>query len=246
VYNAAMNEIALATAPPVVQQTTSSTTSTSSSSSVLASGGILYGDQTIESISSQLTQIVTNLTQTGSTSYNSLDSIGLSLDSSHTVYSSNTDSYGGTVNSSTTGAIATTSADGTDGQFLPLDISTFTAAFAADPNAVANLFVSTSATATSGLTNGLGSYLTGVTGFPTNLASGIVGTVPVVSLLQADENAGTAEITALNQSIKDVTDKANAQADALRAQATSSEALISKYQSEQSVVNQLSGSSSSS
>jgi hypothetical protein len=64
--------------------------------------------------------------------------------------------------------------------------------------------------------------------------------------LQSDENAGTAEITSLNQSIKSVTDKANAQADLLRAQATASEALVSKYQSEQSVVNQLSGTTSSS
>ncbi len=189
---------------------------------------------------------MTSLTQNGNTTYNSLDSIGLSLDTQHTVYESNTDSYGGTVDTSSSGPIATSTADGTDGQFQALDVTTFTAAFAADPNAVASLFVSTSATSTTGLTNQLGALLTQVTGSPTSLVSGLVGTIPAVSLIQGDENAATAQITALNQSITDVTDKANAQADLLRAQATASETLISKYQSEQSVVNQLSGSSSSS
>jgi flagellar capping protein FliD len=245
-YNAALNEISIATAPPVVQQSTSSAGSTTATSSVLASGGVLYGDQTIENMSTQLTQIVTDLSQNGSTSYNSLQSIGLSLDSSHTVYQSNTDAYGGTVDATTTGPVATTTADGTDGQFTALDVASFTAAFAADPSAVASLFVSTNASSAGGLTNQLGSYLTGVTGFPTSLVSGLAGTVPPISLLQGDEDAATAEITALNQSIKNVTDQANAQADLLRQQATASEALISFYQSEQSEVNQLSSSSSSS
>jgi hypothetical protein len=190
--------------------------------------------------------MVSGLAYNGSTSYNSLSSIGLSLDSSHTQYQSNTDAYGGTVNTSTSGPIATSSVDGTDGQFLPLDVSQFTAAFAADPSVVAGLFVSTSATSTNGLTNQLGAYLTGVTGEPTSLVTGLIGAIPAVSLLQADENSGSAQITALQQSITNVQDKANAQADAMRAEDTASEALISKYQSEQSIVNQLSGSSSSS
>jgi flagellar hook-associated protein 2 len=245
-YNAAMSEISIATAAPVVQQTKSTTGSNTSSSSLLASGGPLYGDQTIESIGSRLTQMITGLTQNGNTSYNSLQSIGLSLDSSHTVYQSNTNAQGGTIDATQSGAVATTTVDGTDGQLLPLDVTSFAAAFAADPIAVANLFISTSNTSTTGLTNQIGSYLTGVTGFPTSLVTGLVGSIPVTSLLQSDENAGTAEITSLNQSIKSVTDKANAQADLLRAQATASEALVSKYQSEQSVVNQLSGTTSSS
>jgi flagellar hook-associated protein 2 len=244
-YNATMNEIALATAPPIVAQTATATAG-SSASSVLASGGILYGDQTIEALSSRLTQLVTGLTDNGSTSYNSLQSIGLSLDSSHTVYQSNTNAQGGTVDATQSGAIATSSVDGTDGQFLPLDVTTFTAAFAADPSAVASMFVSTSRTSTQGLTNNLGAYLTGVTGFPTSLVSGLVGSIPAVSIMQSDENASSAQITALTQSIKSVTDNANAQANLLRAQATASEVLMSKYQSEQSAVNQLSGTSSSS
>ena len=193
-----------------------------------------------------MTQLVTSLSDNGSASYNSLQSIGLSLDSSHTVYQSNTDAYGGTVNSATSGPVATSTADGTDGKFLPLDATTFAAAFAADPSAVANMFVSTSAKSTAGLTNQLGAYLTGVTGTPTTLVSGLVGSIPTVSLLQSDEDAATAEITGLNQSIKHVTDAANAQADLLRAQATASEALVSKYQSEQTFANQLSSSNASS
>jgi flagellar hook-associated protein 2 len=246
VYNAVMNEISVATAPPVVQQSKSSVGSTTASSSVLAAGGVLYGDQTISTISSRLAQIVSGLAHNGSSSYNSLQSIGLALDSTHTVYQSNTDSQGATIDKTTSGAIASTSADGTDGSFAPLDLAKFSAAFAADPSAVASLFVSTSRTSTNGLTNQLGAYLTGVTGFPTSLVSGLVGTIPVISILQADENADTAQITSLNQSIKQVTDKANAQADMLRAQATASEALVAKYQSEQSAVNQISGTTSSS
>ncbi len=219
-YNAALNEIALATAPPVVQQTSSSTTGTTSSSSVLASGGVLYGDQTVQAISSRLTELVSSISNNGSSTYNSLQSVGLSLDTSHTVYQSNTDSYGGTVDSTTTGAISTSSADGTDGQLQPLDIAAFTAAFAADPSAVAGLFTSTAANGSltsaanqsNGLSYQLGSYLTEVTGSPTALANGIVGDIPVISLLQGDENAQTAEITALNLSIKNTTAKANAQA----------------------------------
>jgi flagellar capping protein FliD len=245
-YNAAMNEIAMATAPPVVQQTDSSTSSTTATSSTLDSGGVLYGDETIENMSNQLTQLVSGLMQNGSTTYNSLDSIGLSLDTSHVVYQSNTDAYGGTIDSTESGPIATTTSDGTDGQFSPLDVATFSAAFAADPSAVASLFVSTSTTSTTGLTNSLGAYLTGVTGSPTDLQSGIVGSIPPVSLLQGDENAATAEISALNQSIATVTNNANNQANQLRAEATASESLISMYQSEQTYANELAGSSSSS
>ena len=214
-YNAALNEIAIATAPPVVQQNASSTTATTSSSSVLNQGGILYGDQTISGVKDRLTDIVSSLTSNTSTSYNSLESIGLSLDTQHTVYESNTDSYGGTVDSTQSGPVASTTADGTDGQFQALDVATFTAAFAADPNAVAGLFVSTGSSST-GLSSEIGAYLTGVTGTPTSLQSGLVGTIPPVSLLQSDENTSTAQITALNQSIKDVTDRANAQANQLR------------------------------
>jgi flagellar capping protein FliD len=144
------------------------------------------------------------------------------------------------------GPIATSTQDGTDGQFSPLDVSTFTAALAADPSAVASLFVSSSATSTEGLSNQLGAYLTGVTGNPTSLVTGLIGTIPAVSVLQGDENATTAEISSLNSSIAKNQDAANAQADLLRAQATASEGLISQYQSEQSLVNQIGSSSSSS
>jgi flagellar hook-associated protein 2 len=246
IYNAAMNEIALATAPPVIQQSNSSATTTGASSTALNQGGILFGDQSVSDITNSLINMVSGLTDNGSTSYNSLASVGLALDTQHTVYTANTNAFGGTVDSTQSGPIATSTADGTDGQFQALDIATFTAAFAADPSAVASLFVSASTTSTTGLTNSLGAFLTGVTGTPTSLESGLAGTVPAVSLMQGDENAITAEITGLNQSIKAVTDNANAQANQLRAEATASETLISKYQSEQSYVNGLGGSSSSS
>ena len=115
-----------------------------------------------------------------------------------------------------------------------LDVTTFTAAFEADPTAVSNIFNSAS-----GLVEQLGSYLTSATGLPTQATSGLVGSIPDVSLVQNDENQVSSQITSLQDYIKTIDDEANAQADLLRAEYTSSESLIAQYQSLQSYVSQL-------
>jgi flagellar hook-associated protein 2 len=241
VYNAALNEIATASAAPIVQQNKSTTASSTTTSSQLVTGGVLYGDEAVRSMAATLSSLVYGISTTGSLSYNSLQSIGLSPDSTHQVFTSNKDANGQTINTAAGGLIQSTTALGTSGQFLPLDVAKFSAAFEADPSTVGNLF-----TAAGGLAYKLGTYLTSVTGAPTLLATGLAGSTPKTSLFGGDENTVTAQITSLNQVVQQVTDRANAQADRLRAQFSASEALVAQYQSEQSLFNQITGSSSSS
>lgn len=88
-------------------------------------------------------------------------------------------------------------------------------------------------TGSNGLTSQLGAYLTGVTGAPTILNQGVVGTVPAVSLINNYETTNTDAITNLQQQIQQLTDNANAQANNLRAQFTASESAIAELQAEQ-------------
>jgi flagellar capping protein FliD len=151
--------------------------------------------------------------------------------------SSDTSSTSTTVSS---GALSVSQADGTSGQLLPLDISTFEAAFAANPSAVASIFQDSQ----QGLVQTLGSYLTTVTGLPTQTTTGLIGNIPSTSLIQSDENSNSAQIQSLQDYIKQINDEANAQADFLRAEFTSSEALIAQYQAVQGQIGQLSQSTS--
>jgi len=239
-YNAAINEINTASQAPVVQQTDSTTsTSTTSSSSQLSSGGALYNDLIVEELKDQLISIVSDVFSGGGTSYNSLSAIGISLDSTHSVFAAggtanNATSDSDTTSSGSSGSITLQTQDGTSGQLEPLDVATFTAAFEADPTAVSNIFNSAN-----GLVQQLGSYLTSATGVPTQATSGLVGSVPDVSLIQNDENQVTSQVTSLQDYIKQIDDEANAQADLLRAEYTSSETLIAGYQSLQTYVSQL-------
>jgi flagellar hook-associated protein 2 len=226
-YNAAINEIDTASAAPVVQSTTGSQSqgsSTTGSSQVVQNGGILFGDSTIEEMKNELVNLTTNMFS-GNLTYQSFSSIGLNLDSSVNQVTANaTTSYG------SAGATTTSTIDGTDGQFAQLDTAAFTAALTANPNEVSALF-----TSTKGLIGQLGAYLTTVTGNPTLVNNSIVGTIPVSNdaLLSANEAANTNSINSTQTFIKLLTDRANAQANQLRAEFTNSEALASQYQSEQ-------------
>jgi len=169
---------------------------------------------------------------------NSLSSIGVGLDSTHQVFAASGTANNATSDSDTTassgGPITLQTQDGTSGQLEPLDVTTFTAAFEADPTAVSDIFNSAN-----GLVQQLGSYLTTATGLPTQATSGLIGTIPDVSLIQNDENQVSSQITSLQDYIKTIDDQANAQADLLRAEYTSSETLIAQYQSLQTYVSQL-------
>src|SRR6185312_13307630 len=169
-YNAAINEINTATAPPVIQQNNSSNAagSTQASSQQIASGGTLYGDFSIETLKDKLISLAQNIVHNGNSSFQSLSTIGLALDSSHEVLSANNSAPGSSTAS--TGPIAVSEASGTSGASAPFDLAKFGAAFAAHPDAVASIF-----TASDGIVATFGTYLTTVTGLPTTTVNGLLG-----------------------------------------------------------------------
>jgi hypothetical protein len=117
---------------------------------------------------------------------------------------------------------------GTNGLLAPLNVTTFLAALQANPSAVQGLIVGANS-----LTEQLGSYLATVTGAPTLLNAGPVGTVPSVSLIQNDENGNNDTITNLQQQVAQITDEANMQANSLRSGFVDSETAIAGLQAEQ-------------
>lgn len=228
-YNSTVTEIGNATQPPVVTGTAPGSSATNSQA---VGAGILWGNSDVTSIKDTLTALVSGFFGSGS-SYNSLASIGLSLSDSFSTYTTSnngTTGNGGTVQSGQTGqAIQSTTYQGTDGTFQALNTSTFSAALAANASAVQAIFQGSS-----GLTTQLGTYLTGVTGAPTLLNAGSVGTIPTVSIVQAFENTNTANITSIQEQVQQITDSANLQADGLRAEFVQTESQLAGYQGLQS------------
>jgi flagellar hook-associated protein 2 len=229
-YNQAIAEINKATAPPII--TAAGLGSGGAAQSI--PGGVLYGNSNVQSVVYQLTDIVSGVLGSG-TSYNSLSQIGLTLDDQFTTFTSgnNSDATGDTGGSSAGGANSTspvqsTTFEGTDGQLQALDTTKFLTAFESNPSGVLNLL-----NGSNGLTTQLGTYLTSVTGAPTLLDAGPVGTIPTISLLQNYENTNTDSISSLQQQIQQLTDNANSQANNLRAQFVASESLIAQLQAEQ-------------
>ena len=122
--------------------------------------------------------------------------------------------------------------DGTDGQ-LVFDSSKLAQAFLSDASAVQNLI-----SGSQGMVTQMGTYLTGVTGLPTQTESGFLGSIPSVSLIQGFENTNDSQITSIQTQIQQIQDNANQQADALRAEFVSTESTLAGYQALQQ---QLSG-----
>ena len=237
-YNAAMTELNNALAAPVIQQNSGQNSQTLfNASAQLLPGGPLFGDLTIDTIRNQLISFASTIVRSSGTSFNSLSAIGLQLTSTFSVLSatqqgqqSNT-ATGTTVN----GALTSTVQQGTDGTFSAFNMTAFQTAFSTNPSAVESLFND----ASQGINVLFGSYLTGVTGIPTLLDSGPVGTIPQTALIQADEDQNTNQITTLQQLIQQIRDNATMQANALQSQANSAETAIAGYQAEQAQVTQL-------
>jgi flagellar capping protein FliD len=245
-YNAAINEINTASQPPVVSTQAPGTplASGTAQSSVTVPGGVLFGNDSVAEMKDQLVQMVSDLYQNGSSSYNSFAAIGLQLDSSVSVISSSsTAGNSDSSDSSSDSGVQEQTFDGTSGQLQALDTSTFDAALAADPSAVQSLF-----TSNTGVLGQVGTYLTYVTGTPTSLGPNnpFLAQVPDTSLLQSIETSNTNQIDSINQQIATINDEATAQANQLRAQFTASETLIAQLQQEQSSLSSILGSSSSS
>jgi flagellar hook-associated protein 2 len=244
-YNAAVQELNSATAPPVVQTRQPGTPAQAgtAASSVTVPGGVLFDNSSVQSLKDQLVNLVSGVVQNGSLSYNSFASIGLLLSSSFSVISrSSTSGNNNSDSKDSTGGLQTQTFAGTDGQLQPLDTTTLDSALAASPAAVASIF-----TGSNGILAQLGNYLTFVSGSPTQLgpSGNFLGTAPDVSLLQGLENTNTSQIDSINQQIALVNDMATSQANSLRAEFTASETLIAHLQQEQQSLNSIFGGSSS-
>lgn len=235
-YNAAITEINNATEPPAVITPTPGSSTTATSAAV--GGGVLWSNSNIKDVKDQLTNLVsgffgasqklnsasyTNPTQ----QYGSLASIGLQLSSTFTVLQTASNSGQNSSSLSSSNPVTTQQLQGTDGTLQPLNVSQLTAALAANPSQVQQIFQGANS-----LTNQLGTYLGQVTGLPTLLSGGLVGTLPVggVAMIQGFENTNTDSIASLSGRIKQVTDNANMQANMLRQEFVSTEGTMAQLQ----------------
>lgn len=229
-YNATISEINNATQPPIVTPPAAGSLPGTSTSSTVG-GGILYNNADVGVIKAAVNNLVSGFLGSG-TQFNSLSSIGLNLSSSFSVITTanNGQNNGGSSSPTPgqTGPATETTYQGTDGTLQPINTATLLSALQQNPNAVAQLFQGAN-----GLSTQLGTYLTGVTGFPTLLSTGTVGTIPTVSLMQNYENSNTSVIASVQEQITQITDNANAQADSLRAQFVNTETTLAGLQGEQ-------------
>lgn len=230
-YNAVIDEINTATQAPVVGSTTNTSTGQTTGAQ-LTTGGVLFNNQDILALKDRMVGIVSGFGVTGSSSYNSLASVGLTLDSSFTVAAA---SSSNAQNTTSQDNVSQQTFAGTSGRLNALDVSKLTSALAANSGAVANLF-----TGATSIVGQLGAYLTSVTGLPTALTGSLAGKIPAQSLFTTLQSTNSDQITSLQQQIKLVTDQANLQADRLRAEFVSSEAQIAQLQSMQSSLGALS------
>lgn len=219
-YNAAVNEINTATAPPIVE---AAQLGSGGATSVIP-GGVLYGNDDITTVVSQFENILGGFLGDQNSAYNSLAQAGILLNSSFaTVQATSLQDQ-----TAQNDGVQETNQVGTNGELAPLNVNAFLQAYASNPNALKDLLVGSNS-----LTTQLGSYLTTVTGGPTLLDSGTVGTIPAVSLIQNYENGNNDTISSLQQQVTQITDSVNQQANILRSQFVSSESAIAGLQSEQ-------------
>ncbi|GAC1659401.1 MAG: hypothetical protein NVS4B13_04080 [Candidatus Elarobacter sp.] len=225
-YNALIDEINTATQAPVVGS--SSSASGQPQSTQLTTGGVLYNNQEVLGLKQRLVSLVSSLGGSSITTYNSLSAVGLTLDASFSVPVAS--APGTTAPGSTTPpAVTQRTSIGTSGRLNDLDVTKLSAAMAANSNAVAALF-----TGSGSIIGQMGAYLTGVSGLPTQLTGSLAGNLPARPLFRSLTSSADDQITSLQRQIKLVTDRANSQADILRAQFLASETQIAKLQSLQS------------
>jgi flagellar hook-associated protein 2 len=235
-YNAVLDEINTATQAPVIGSSTAA--SGQQQAQQLTTGGVLFNNQDVLSLRDRMINIVTSFGNTGSQSYNSLASVGLTLDSSFTVSAASASS---TQNTSSQSNVSQQTFAGTSGRLNALDVTKLSAALAANSSAVTKLF-----TGSSSLIGQLGSYLTSLSGLPTQLTGTLAGKIPVNPLFTSLSSQTTDQISSLQQQIQLVTDQANLQADRLRQEFVNSEAAIAQLQSMQASLGQLTGSATTS
>lgn len=248
-YNAAIVELNKDTAAPTVSANSDADSGIATSTS--SGGGVLYGNYQISALRDQLVSLVSGFIPSGSNAYNSLQSVGILLDTnSQEVGADSTDST-----DSTTGKDSTTSdnnsftVNATSGQLQALDTTTFAAAYAADTSAVQSLFTlapKLSGTqagaqpvpgATYGFSYLLGSALANIDGLSTFLNNSVVTPDNLSNILLTNiTDSNNQQIDSLQQQIAIVNQEATQQADALRTQFTASESQIAELQALQAQI----------
>jgi flagellar hook-associated protein 2 len=234
-------------APSVSTGTGADGTSTSSQTSA---GGVLYGNYQISSLRDQLVQLVSGFIPTGSAAYNSLQSVGITLDtSSVSVGSSNANDASDSTDSSDSNSGTNASnftVNATSGQLSALDKTTFEAAYAANSIAVSNLFTQTPLLTTSntsavqsgepgpndqyGAAYAIGAFLSNADGLSTFLQDTAITPNLAGVLLTSVLDTNNAQIKNLQSQVDLITKEANQQADSLRAQYSASESQIAELQ----------------
>ena len=239
-YNAAIAELNTDTVAPTVTAGTDATTGTSQSSS--SAGGVLYGNYQISGLKDQLVNLVSGFIPSGSNAYNSLQSVGIQLDTnSQTVGTSDADST--TDANGVSNSDSSFSVNATSGELAALDTTQFEAAYSANTIAVQNLFTlsptlsGTNANAPPVAGSGygfsylLGSTLANIDGLATFLNNSVITPDSITNaLLTSITDSNTQQIDSLQQQITLINNEATAQADSLRAQFSASETQIAQLQ----------------
>jgi flagellar hook-associated protein 2 len=249
-YNAVLVELNKDTVAPTVQPGTDATNGTSTSSS--SGGGVLYSNYQISGLRDQLVGLVSGFIPSGSNAYNSLQSVGILLDTNSqevgTDSADSTDSSTSTTDSST-GLNNSFTVNATSGQLQALDVTSFAAAYAADSSAVANLFTlapklsgtQSGAPPVPGATYGfsylMGSTLANIDGLASFLNNAVVTPDNLANVLLTNiTDSNNQQIDSLQQQIALVNKEATQQADNLRTQFTASESQIAELQALQSQI----------
>jgi flagellar hook-associated protein 2 len=244
-YNAAIQELNKDTVAPTVTAGSDASTGTATASST--GGGVLYGNYQISALRDQLVGLVSGFIPSGSSSYNSLQSVGILLDTnSQTVgtdSSDSTDSSTGSGSDTSSGNNNSFTVNATSGQLQALDTTTFEAAYAADSTAVQNLFTLAPplqsnqagaqpvAGASYGFSYLLGSALANTDGLTTFLNNTVITPDNLANVLLTNlTDSNTQQIDSISQQVALINQEATQQADQLRAQFTASESQIAELQ----------------
>ncbi len=249
-YNTAITTLNQDLVAPTVTASTTSTSGIASSTS--SGGGILYGNFEVEELKNQLVSLVSGFIPTGSSSYNSLSTVGLTLNTSSQTVGEQSDSSDSTdATSSSTSDSGLTVTGGTDGTLAALDTTTFEAAYAANTAAVQALFTAVPkattstaplsyeqvATQQSGFAYQLGTLISNANGLTTFLKNSAItpadlSNITLTTVLDSNDQ----QIDSIDEQITQITKEANNQANELRAQFSASESQIAELQSLQAQI----------
>jgi flagellar hook-associated protein 2 len=248
-YNTAIQTLNNDLQAPTVSAGTTSSDGLSTSSS--SGGGILYGNFEVEQLKNQLVSLVSGFIPSGSNAYNSLSTVGLTLNTLSQTVGEQSDSSDASDSSSSASSTDSglTVTGGTDGTLAALDTTTFEAAYAANNSAVQALFTlvpkstsgSTSlssfdsgygASSSAGFSYQLGSLIANANGLTTFLQNSAItpGDLSNV-LLTTVLDANNSQIDSIDEQITTITTEANNQANQLRQQFSASESQIAELQS---------------